>query len=350
MKQITNRIPNVIDLMKVGFLFMVIFLHALDEETRFAGVVVVQEWPGVLAWGRDLLTGQVLRCAVPGFFLLSGALLFRREFCWKANLRRKFRRLLVPYLLLNTFWLAVCLLGRKIGALSAYFSSEATNVYAWNGWQWINAYVGFQGGPVAYHLWFLRDLFVLNLLAGLALRVMQRWPRLTLAVLVALYATGVESPLFCLRMEGLCFFCLGYYVVKYPAWRTWLKAVPGGLLWLVYGLAVLGAAAAQWLHAAAVVIGLCCWWLLASGAVKWANNRWLLMLVRHGYGIYLFHEMGLTVLKKLCVQWCPGLVWLLPAVVITGCCAVCMLLEKHQPRVYHWLTGKTDRVKKHGEA
>ena len=190
MKQITNRIPNVIDLMKVGFLFMVIFLHALDEETRFAGVVVVQEWPGVLAWGRDLLTGQVLRCAVPGFFLLSGALLFRREFCWKANLRRKFRRLLVPYLLLNTFWLAVCLLGRKIGALSAYFSSEATNVYAWNGWQWINAYVGFQGGPVAYHLWFLRDLFVLNLLAGLALRVMQWWPRLTLAVLAALYAKG----------------------------------------------------------------------------------------------------------------------------------------------------------------
>ena len=57
-----------------------------------------------------------------------------------------------------------------------------------------------------------------------------------------------------------------------------------------------------------------------------------------------------TVLKKLCVQWCPGLVWLLPAVVITGCCAVCMLLEKHQPRVYHWLTGKTDREKKHGEA
>lgn len=350
MKQITSRTPNVIDLMKVGFLFMVIFLHALDEETRFAGAVAVQELPAVLAWCRDVLTRQVLRCAVPGFFLLSGALLFRREFSWKANLARKFRRLLVPYLLLNTFWLAVCLAGRRIGALSAYFSSEATNVYGWNAWQWLNAYAGFEGEPVAYHLWFLRDLFVLNLLAGQARKAMERWPRLVLAVLAVLYGAGVESPFFCLRTEALCFFCLGYYVVKYPVWRTWLKAVPAGWLWLAYGLAVLGAMAVQWLHGAAVVIGLCCWWRLASGLAEKKHGPWLPVLVRHGYGIYLFHEMGLTALKKLCVQMCPGLVWLVPAAVIAGCCAVCVLLEKHQSGVYGLLTGKTDRVKIHGEA
>lgn len=356
MTKITHRAPNVINLMKIGFLFMVIFLHALDEETRFAGAVIVQELPAVLGWVRDVLTRQVLRCAVPGFFLLSGMLLFCRDFSWKTNLVRKFRRLMVPYLLLNTFWLAVCLLGRRIGALSAYFSSEATDVYAWNAWQWINAYVGFEGEPIAYHLWFLRDLFVLNMLAGAARRLMERWPRMTLAVLLAAYALGAETQLFCLRMEGLCFFCLGYYVVKYPVWRAWIKAIPMGWLWLAYAAAVIGAwateqtGAAHLLHAGAVAVGLCCWWRLASGVAEKTNGSWLSALIRHGYGIYLFHEMGLTVLRKLCVRMCPALIWFVPAAVIAGCCAVCMLLERYQPRVYDLLTGKTDREKQYGKA
>ena len=72
-----------------------------------------------------LLGSEVIpRCAVPGFFLIAGVLLFRKPFTWKDNMKKKCRSLAVPYLLLNTLWIMFYILCQSIPATAAFFSKE----------------------------------------------------------------------------------------------------------------------------------------------------------------------------------------------------------------------------------
>lgn len=347
-----------IRILKIWFTVMVVFIHSYTEEVHFTEGTLVLNVPVWLDWMKYLLSQVVARCAVPGFFLLSGILLYRKGFTWAGNLRKKARTLLVPYLLINTAWIAVYFIAQHIPAFSAFFSKPENIVANWPPVRWVDAYIGFSanenGGhfPLVYPLWFLRDLMVLNVLAPLLKTLIDRFPRLILMVLVAAMAFNANTHIPILGRDSLVFFSLGYYMVKYRVHMIDTDRLDSMLLAGFYGISVALDCILRdspWQHLArlvSIILGIVFFFRFMTTPKSPAGKKRLLVLAGYALPVYLLHEMNLSVLKKLLTRLLPTNVFFqiveyfgIPAVIIALCIAGSWLLKKWLPKLYTVLTG-----------
>lgn len=217
---IDRRESERISILKLWFCLLVVLIHsARFEGFHFAEGIIQTSMPFWLENIEIIFSKIITRCAVPGFFFVSGMLLFRKEFSWAENIRKKFRTLVVPYLFLNTFWIAVFFVAQCIPLTRPFFYQPINIVKNWRPYDWLNAFLGIcrqenKPDPFLEVTWFLRDLFVLNLIAPALKRTIDRFPKLVLAFLGAMLIFGIETHLFFLRTDALVFFCFGYYFVK----------------------------------------------------------------------------------------------------------------------------------------
>lgn len=143
---ISPRASQRLNLSKLWFAFMVVFIHSYQDGVNMAGGSVTFETPRWLEMLKFLGSEVIPRCAVPGFFLIAGVLLFRKPFTWKDNMRKKCRSLAVPYLLLNTLWIMFYILCQSIPATAVFFSKE--RILDWGPGEWLEGYFGTRsGGP-----------------------------------------------------------------------------------------------------------------------------------------------------------------------------------------------------------
>jgi hypothetical protein len=84
---------------------------------------------------------------------------------------------------------------------------------------WIGAFAGHfgkfaeSGHPLVFQFWFLRDLFVLNLLFVIIEKIIDLCPGGTLVLFSLLWIGGIN--IYIVSTGALFFFALGYYIVKY---------------------------------------------------------------------------------------------------------------------------------------
>ena len=120
---------------------------------------------GAVAAGQAAVAFGAGRVAVPFFFVASGLLFFLRLHAFsqlRGKLRRRVGSLLVPYLAWSGLWLAAYAIAVRAPAtasLAARLHAPAPDAPAA---AWLRAWLL---DPAAGHLWFVRDLLVLNLLA-----------------------------------------------------------------------------------------------------------------------------------------------------------------------------------------
>ena len=74
---ISPRASQRLNLAKLWFAFMVVFIHSCQDGVNMAGGSVAFETPRWLEMLKLLGSDIIPRCAVPGFFLIAGVLLFR---------------------------------------------------------------------------------------------------------------------------------------------------------------------------------------------------------------------------------------------------------------------------------
>ena len=347
-----------IRVLKIWFTLMVVFIHSYTEEVNYTDVRLALEVPVWLDWLKYLLSTVVARCAVPGFFLLSGILLYRRDFTWAGNLRKKARTLLVPYLLLNTVWIAIFYTAQHIPAFSGYFSQPENIVADWSLLRWVDAYIGFlasaDGGhaPIVYPLWFMRDLMALNVLAPVLKKLIDRFPRLVLLALTAAMVFNASTHIPVLDRDALVFFSLGYYMVKYHIHLTDVDRLDPGMLAGLYGVSVAldcVMRANPWQHLArmvSIVLGIAFFFRFATTVKNLVWKKRLQALAGYALPVYLLHEMSLTVLKKLLVRLLPSSpvfqtleYFGIPALIISLCIVGSWVLRRFVPRLYGVLTG-----------
>lgn len=174
-----------LDQIRFILIVMVVFIHA----------------PG---WGAFWYGQSLAALPVPGFFLVSGYLFFRgfeEVWDWRVyahKMRRRAIRLLIPYLLCNLLkLLSLPLAGSEpvhgfMPFLRAFWDIDPTFC-----------------APVLLATWFLRDLFLMFLLAPL-LWLLVHWGRLAPFLLLALCdIQGWWPAPHVLSLEGLAFFSLG---------------------------------------------------------------------------------------------------------------------------------------------
>lgn len=294
-----------------------IVLHAADIHTMGGNWLVADSARHI---GFDWTVAFIHSFRVPGFFMLSGLLLSVSVHNHRLShvLERQLLRLGLPLL---SAWLL--------------FNTPQQWLLEWRG---LLPLLAWQFPPI-YHLWFLRDLLLMNLLLLAALVVMRRqnlrlngllagmdrlhWLSISLlgaalgyALLLVLRATGLAyQPLVAgLTLYGLGLhaplFLAGYWMHKHPQQlKSWL-ATPLWLLPLAAALAHVCAAASRTagsaplreLALAAYLLGTWC----ATGAVVGAlgrmastDNPLTRRLSRGSYTVFLIHHLIVVALGLL---------------------------------------------------
>lgn len=152
-----------IDAMKDLSTIMVVYIHS-HNIVNYAGM----ESRNTVIQLVSVLTGT----GVPAFFLISAYLMKKRAKPYKENIKKKVKTLLLPYLLWILIYVMLEVLGNKV------WPTAFSDVTKWSGVDWIKNVVGtpFVEPPIYSPLWFVRDLFVLNLMAPVFELIINRVP------------------------------------------------------------------------------------------------------------------------------------------------------------------------------
>ena len=343
-----------ISILKVWLSVMVVFIHLENEISTINGAVA--SLPGWLDTLEFVVSRAVSRCAIPAFYFLSAYLLYRRPFSWKQNIRKKVRSLLIPYLILNTFWILVFFFGQQIPSLSPYFSREETMVGKWGILDWIGAYFGSLSNdwcPLLYPLWFLRNLFILNLLAPAFKWLVRKagWWSLILFIPVWLIPENNNIALsFCFWGVGCCFTLRKISLSSLDRYRKGAVIYPVLIILVCLLRKELGEIGPRILYHLCVLAGMFFWYTCATKIREGKTRKVLLFISKYSFCIYLFHEMTLTILRKVFVKVLPQTAFFQviqyfgPAVVVlTGCILLSWFLDRYVPWIYRIISGGRNR-------
>ena len=91
---LNSREKNSIIILKAIFTIMIVFIHANYSTILYGDNVIEKNNVGFSTIVR-LFSVVIPLCAVPGFFLISSVLLYRKEFGFLENIRKKVKRLLL---------------------------------------------------------------------------------------------------------------------------------------------------------------------------------------------------------------------------------------------------------------
>lgn len=196
----------------------------------------------IFSVGIEYVISQVFaRTAVPALFVISSLLLFyyRKEFIWIVNFKKKIKSLLVPYFILNTLWILLFLNCQNISVLRVMFSNTQFQISHWGRAEWIDAYLGYSGMPLLYPLWFLRDIFFINLISAVLKNIIDRMPVIYLTEIFCGWIFNLKTGMFCCSIQSLFFWSLGYYLVKYKIYFSIFDTINKKILICSYFLLVI---------------------------------------------------------------------------------------------------------------
>jgi fucose 4-O-acetylase-like acetyltransferase len=166
------------------------------------------------------LIGIITAIAVPMFFLFSAYFLYIKEQKYASVLKKKSRTILLPYLLWNLLLVLFYFLMQTLPFTKQFFMTDPDHLISNYGIiDWIDVFVGkftekreYQY-PFVYQFWFLRDLFILNILFLPIKKIVDRFPLGIFVLLFIFWTNNVK--IYIVSPEALLFFALGYYIVKY---------------------------------------------------------------------------------------------------------------------------------------
>ena len=229
MYTIDKSISQQINVMKLIFTLLVVFIHS----EALPALPYELEVPIYVENCKQMMRGFT-DVAVPGFAFFSGFFLFSKEFSWWENIRKKIRSILMPYLIINSFWIAFFGCVQKIPEVAGYFSASQYKIDSLNAIY--NAYLGQM--PLYYPFWFLKDIFILNIFAGIFQKILNKMPWLIIIALLFFQFGEIPFPLISNKQVFICFMVGGLWI-RYGKDLSIIKKIPFPLLILVtFGITI----------------------------------------------------------------------------------------------------------------
>jgi fucose 4-O-acetylase-like acetyltransferase len=214
-KELSKRINS----LRFLLIVFVVFIHNVQKEINFNGNLDVLEIPLYIEKIRDLISGIIARVAVPMFFLISSFLLYSKENNFVTVLKKKCKTILLPYILWQFLYLLWAFLVQN-NPIRESFAKPEDRLLNYGVFDWLQAFFGnFTKEPVLtrtpynYPLWFLRDLFILDLLFIPIKKIIDKFPFVILILVTVLWISDIQ--LWVISPEALLYFVLVYYIVKY---------------------------------------------------------------------------------------------------------------------------------------
>ena len=307
-------------LKNISFLLMIFvaFIHGYNLNVRMGG----SDYNAPPYWLRFIetfISDGVCRMAVPMFFAISGYLAcikIKEDFTWiwYANLlKKKFFSLLLPYLLVSGLGICLVILLQLIPFSKPFFNNFAVGETTVS--QWVHIWLL---SPVPFQLWFVRFLMFYFILLPIFYYMIKYFKILFLFVLLAfwLYIPWQELTGFVkLQFESAFFFCTGlffsifdlnpeykikpvFFGILFLAWIAWIFYRTGSFLKIDFN--------PYYVHYHIVGITLSglfiFWWIYDLFQELIENNKWIMANSIYSFGIFLFHEPFLTILKKIMIR------------------------------------------------
>jgi len=346
--EITKEQSERINIYKAILAIMVVFIHAytakeIPELSEMNYVDIIQY----------VISQVICRCAVPAYFFLSALFLYRKPFNYKTNLIRKLKTLGIPYLIMNTVWIVFFLVAKKLPFIGEMMTTPENNVWEWGVLDFFNAYLGFRSGsPILFPLWFIRDLIVLNILATVIGKIVEKIPTVSMMIAVVAWLFIPKTGIFFLGIQSIVFWVLGCVFCKSKFDLSVFEKIPEWLISILYVLFIVGDTltldfkAHLIIHNIGIIIGMLFWYVSATKLRETRFKKAFLVISTYSFGIYIFHERTLTLLEKVWSKLLPvESIFVLiqyfinPTVIIIGCIVLCMLLKRFVPALYKLLTG-----------
>jgi succinoglycan biosynthesis protein ExoH len=297
--------------------------------------------------------------ATPFFFAVAGFVLFRALYPtarpgpldalrYREQIHRRLATLLVPFLLISGWSFAL------MAALQAIpgVGERAGDPLAARGWARLLETLFWS--PVAYPLWFIRNLFLLALAAPIIALVL-RSPLATAASFAAAAVAWFAWPEWG-ATRSLLFFAAGSWLAVHPLRLPECPPRLRGVLALAW-VGLVGAHAteiavtgvnAPALHNATILVGLAAVWFGYPSVAGFAGRPRVQRAGAYTFFIYLAHEPSAAILRKaviaalgahdrhllLLIAW-PAL----GAGLFLGMLALAVGCNRHAPRIYALVSG-----------
>lgn len=353
---------------------LLVFVHGYTIEPRY-----LQAWTqpmeplGFTSFIEYLFSNGLLRFRIPMLFVISGFLFAMHDAQpYGQRIQKRVRTLVVPYLLWSALHIAIL-----------YAMETDPTMRGWvgnSGIAWTppdhgllhDADIGPLFGrwlmwPLPYQLWFIRVLFLLNLLYPLIWMAIKKPIGakifFTLAFLAWLHYVGLPF----IEGEGMLFFALGIWLQKsgfnIESPKPWLRPLPWAIVMVVTALAKtwlafegqrlnIGNAVFPlmgYLHKITVASGLIAAWFGCDPIVRFCMARpWFVWLSAFSFMIYALHAPLVAVLIDPTIRLFQGLglpeaqLWtylFLPLALVAAAVLLGATLRRFAPPVYFLLTG-----------
>lgn len=334
---------------------LVIYIHTYySEGASMSGLNIIETFLGK----------GVCLVAVPLFFVISGYLFYLHcsngiHSIWPKMLKRV-RTLLVPYLIMNTlailFYVILNLLVDNIPFLGSVVNFRILNDIHQESWYqilinfyWLN--------PVAFQLWFIRDLIVVIVFTPVIYLILRQAVRnvygivgfLILEILLIYLSSYIHY------FSAAFWFIAGGFIAMHPSVKPSYKTQTS---WKVLILILIALAIIIWNTITQHYIfkwiipflGICALWfgfdiLCQKRTNILSSNKKLNFLCAYPFFVYLIHEPLLNILKKFPLLFSKSELCLIVAYIVIPpifyiCGALIGKRLKHiTPRLYNIFTG-----------
>ena len=347
-----------IRILKVWLTIMVIFIHSYNTNVNFVGKTIAFSEPVWLFTIKCIISKILSRSAVPAFFFLAAYFLYRKQFSWKKNITKKIRSLLFPYFILNALWIFIFFVAQKIPSTRSFFATSENIIANWSFADWIANFFGSPSSsyPILYPLWFIRDLFVLNLLSFVFDWIVKKFGHISFAIFLLVWLFLYSTHIFFLNVQSLCFWGIGCYFARQrisisvlDKYKVIIAIAYPCLSIITYFLLDNSGIWALFIYRLCSLVGIA-FWFVCTTKIKGKFKTIILFISKYSFCIYLFHEMNLTILRKIIAKFVPQtpfvavfFYFVIPVIIIALCVLLSWLLEKYTPKVYKIISGGRSR-------
>jgi hypothetical protein len=330
----------------------VVFIHngVIDEGINFAEGILTFAVPLYVSKIKEFI-GTFTCIAVPLYFLISSVFLYSREISYKDNIKKKCGTIVLPYCLWAVLEILFLFTAQNISFSKPYFAKIIIKDFSL--WDWLGAFTGKSGMfadlPLNYPLWFLRDLFILNIFFPVIKKIIDAFPAGAFTAFFIIWIGAIN--IYIVRSDALFFFAAGYYIVKYNIDYNHLDNIKIYDISIMYGIIIITLLffgdKIPVIGYINILIGILFLLKISKYLVKKEKvYQVLLILEKQQFFIYAAHGVFLAVLVKASSKIMPmknG--WLL--IHYFGICILCiiiltgigMILKKLFPKTFSILTG-----------